>query len=165
MQEYDSVELLSEKENYAKYGVHKGMQGWICDPRTIDGTWLVNFPQCGEHADIAEIPVAEGDLKTIEGLSSVLNEHIREQWGESDPAEVNPVEVTVEKSEYAQKGVHKGMQGKTFYEDPHDGSCLAVFLYSDRPESFADVSLAAGDFKRIPRVEPGVNEQIMEEYS
>ncbi len=165
MQEYDHIEVIVEKEAYAKEGIHKGMQGWICDPRSIGGTWLVNFPQCGAHRDIAEIPVQEQDLKTIEGLSTILNEHIREQWGESKPEEVNPIEVIVEKTEYAEKGVHKGMQGKTFYEDPHDGSCLAVFLYSDRTESFADVSLAAGDFKRIPRIEPGVNERIIADWN
>ena len=53
MQEMDCVEVIAEKEKYAMDGVHKGMHGWICDPRTIDGTWLVNFPQCGEHRDIA----------------------------------------------------------------------------------------------------------------
>ena len=43
MKELDCVEVIVEKEKYVRYGVHKGMQGWICDPRSIDGTWLVNF--------------------------------------------------------------------------------------------------------------------------
>ena len=30
MKEMDCVEVLVEKERYAKHGVHKGMQGWIC---------------------------------------------------------------------------------------------------------------------------------------
>ena len=55
----DCVELTAEKENYAKYGVHKGMQGWICLDDSANGTWLVNFPQCGEEDDIAEISVNE----------------------------------------------------------------------------------------------------------
>ena len=33
----DCVELTVEKECYAKDGVHKRMQGWICDPRTSIG--------------------------------------------------------------------------------------------------------------------------------
>jgi len=37
MKEYDRVRLIVEKEKYVKYGVHKGMDGWICDPRNIDG--------------------------------------------------------------------------------------------------------------------------------
>ena len=43
MKEYDRVRLIVEKEKYAEDGVHKGMDGWICDPRNIDGQWLVSF--------------------------------------------------------------------------------------------------------------------------
>ena len=66
MKEYDRVELVVEKEEYAKEGVHKGMDGWICDPRNIDGTWLV----CFDNADWLEkypiIAVKEEDLKIVE---------------------------------------------------------------------------------------------------
>ena len=82
MQEMDRVEVLTEKPEYARHGVHKGMQGWICDPRTISGTWLVNFPQCGENADIATISVKEEDLKLIKVMHAAVNERIREKWGE-----------------------------------------------------------------------------------
>ena len=63
MQYMDCVEVTVEKEKYTKDGVHKGMQGWICLDDFVNGTWLVNFPQCGEKADIAEISVKEEDLK------------------------------------------------------------------------------------------------------
>ena len=43
------------KNKYASKGVHKGMQGWICDERNIENGWLVNFPQYGEKDDIATI--------------------------------------------------------------------------------------------------------------
>ena len=43
MKEMDYVEVVVEKEKYAKQGVHKGMQGTILDPRNIDGCWLVVF--------------------------------------------------------------------------------------------------------------------------
>ena len=55
MKELDCVEVIVEKKRYADEGVHKGMQGWICDGDCIDGYWLVNFPQYGEKDDIAEI--------------------------------------------------------------------------------------------------------------
>jgi len=48
IKEMDCVEVINEKGRYAKKGIRKGMQGWICDSRSIDGTWLVNFPQYGE---------------------------------------------------------------------------------------------------------------------
>ena len=45
----DHVEVIVEKEMYARDGVHKGMQGWITEPENINGYWLVNFPQCGKR--------------------------------------------------------------------------------------------------------------------
>ncbi len=80
MKEIDNVEVIAEKEKYAKYGVHKGMQGWICDDRNINGCWLVNFPQCGEKADIAEIPVKEEDLKLIDIMHAKVNEEIADKY-------------------------------------------------------------------------------------
>ena len=82
MKEIDNVEVIAEKEKYAKYGVHKGMQGWICDDRNINGCWLVNFPQCGEKADIAEIPVKEEDLKLIDIMHAKINEEIADKYEE-----------------------------------------------------------------------------------
>ena len=59
MKELDCVEVTVEKEKYARDGVHKGMNGWICDPRRIDGYWLVNFPQYGEKENIATLEIKE----------------------------------------------------------------------------------------------------------
>lgn len=80
MKEMDCVEVIVEKEKYARYGVHKGMQGWICDPRSIDGTWLVNFPQYGEKDDIATLDVKEEDLKEIPVMHAIINEQIKAQF-------------------------------------------------------------------------------------
>ena len=83
MQEMDRVEVIVEKETYAKEGVHKGMQGWICDPQFVNGTWLVDFPQWGEKDDIAMISILETDLKLLpNGMDARVNERIREQFGE-----------------------------------------------------------------------------------
>ena len=81
MKELDCVEVLVEKEKYAKYGVHKGMQGWICDDRCVDGHWLVNFPRYGEQDDIAEIDIKEDDLRLLpNGLDVKRSEHILAQF-------------------------------------------------------------------------------------
>ena len=82
VQEMDRVEVIVEKETYAKEGVHKGMQGWICDPQFVNGTWLVDFPQWGEKDDIAMISILETDLKLIPVMDARVNERIREQFGE-----------------------------------------------------------------------------------
>ncbi len=80
MKEMDCIEVIIEKETYAKEGVHKGMQGWICDPRHIDGCWLVNFPQYGAKSDIATIPIREEDLKEIPGMDARVNEEIKARF-------------------------------------------------------------------------------------
>ena len=76
----DCVEVTTE--NYAANGVHKGMQGWICLEQRVAGYWLVNFPQCGEKEDIAEISVREEDLKIVPVMHAIVNEQIKAQFGE-----------------------------------------------------------------------------------
>lgn len=80
MKEMDCVEVTVEKEKYTRDGVHQGMQGWICDSRNIDGSWLVNFPVCGEEDDIATIAVKEKDLKLIPAMYAAVNEQIKAQF-------------------------------------------------------------------------------------
>ena len=84
MKEMDCVEVTVEKERYIKDGVHQGMHGWICDPRNIDDSWLVNFPQYGEKGDIATIPVKEKDLKRIPAMNALINEQIKSKFEGSE---------------------------------------------------------------------------------
>lgn len=77
MKMMDPVEVIVEKEEYSKEGVHKGMQGWICLEQRIRGYWLVNFPQCGDKEDIAEISIREKDLKIIPVMHAAENERIK----------------------------------------------------------------------------------------
>ena len=87
MKEMDCVEVAVEKERYAKYGVHKGMQGWICLDEKVNGTWLVNFPQYGEKDDIAEISVKEEDLKLIPVMHAIINEKIKAEFEKNEGKE------------------------------------------------------------------------------
>ena len=80
MKMMDCVEVIVEIDKYAKDGVHKGMQGWICLEDNSNGTWLVNFPQYGEKYDIAEISVKEEDLKLIPKMDARVNEQIKAQF-------------------------------------------------------------------------------------
>lgn len=66
MKELDFVEVIVEKEKYAREGVHKGMQGTILDPRNIDGQWLVFFADPVTGADTIGIPIKEVDLRLID---------------------------------------------------------------------------------------------------
>lgn len=82
MKEMDCVEVSVEKKRYAKEGVHQGMQGWICNAKSVQGCWLVNFPQQGEKEDIATIPVKEEDLKIIDVMQVSVNESIKARFDE-----------------------------------------------------------------------------------
>lgn len=86
MKEMDCVEVVAEKDRYAKEGVHKGMQGWICDSRKIDESWLVNFPQYGEKDDIATLDIKEEDLKLVPIMNAAVNEDIKAQFERSESA-------------------------------------------------------------------------------
>ena len=81
MKEMDCIEVIVEKEKYAKDGVHKGMQGWICYPECVNSTWLVNFPQYGAKDDIAEISIKEEDLVLLpNGMDARVNERIKAEF-------------------------------------------------------------------------------------
>ena len=84
MQEMDNVQVVVEKEKYARDGVHKGMFGWICYPKCVEGYWLVNFPQCGDKDDIAEISIKEEDLRIVEILDAQMNEQIKAKFEKSE---------------------------------------------------------------------------------
>ena len=84
MKMMDCVEVTVEKEKYAAAGVHKGMQGWICLENRTPGRWLVNFPQCGEKEDIAEISIKEEDMKLIPVMYAIRNEEIK-AWFDAHP--------------------------------------------------------------------------------
>lgn len=64
MKEYSRVRLIVEKEKCAKDGAHKGMDGWICDPRNINGQWPVCFDD-EEMFAITIIPIKEEDLELV----------------------------------------------------------------------------------------------------
>ncbi len=82
MQMMDNVQIIVEKERYVREGVHKGMYGWICLDDCVNGYWLVNFPQCGEKDDIAEISIREEDMKVVKILYAEVNEQIKAQFDE-----------------------------------------------------------------------------------
>lgn len=84
MKMMDCVEVIVEKEKYTREGVHKGMHGWICFDDGSNQSWLVNFPQCGEKEDIAEIVIREEDMKVIPQMDARINERIKAQFDALD---------------------------------------------------------------------------------
>ncbi len=159
--EYDWIKITAEKNVYAENGIHKGMFGWICDSRTIDGTWLVAFPQCGEHRDIEIITVHEKDMTVTTEQSVLFNELRRIELGENEPGEILTVEVIEEKDEYIGAGVYKGMQGVVYFQN--EDIWHTYFVMPQTYEAFADIEMQKSDLKEIDRMSPDVNERIKAE--
>lgn len=80
MKMMDCVEVIVEKSEYIKEGVHKGMQGVIWEEECKDGCWVVLFPQCGEKEDIADLYMKEEDLKLIPVMHAIVNEQINAKF-------------------------------------------------------------------------------------
>ena len=77
----DCVELTVERNEYAKEGVHKGMQGVIWETESKDGAWVVLFPQYGEKEDIADLYINEEDLRLLpDGMDARINEQIKAKF-------------------------------------------------------------------------------------
>ena len=85
MKMMDCVEVVVEKDKYAKEGVHKGMQGVIWEPECKNGAWVVLIPQCGEKEDIADLYIEEKDLKVVPIMNAAKNEEIKARF--EDPGE------------------------------------------------------------------------------
>ena len=85
MKEMDCVEVVVEKEQYVKEGVHKGMQGVIWESESKDGAWVVLFPQYGEKEDIADLYISEEDLRVLPGgMDARINEQIKAQFEDAE---------------------------------------------------------------------------------
>lgn len=82
MKYLDCVEVIVEKEQYAKYGVHKGMQGVIWSEERIGDELDVFFDLWGEHAPIGDISIKEEDLKSIPVMDARINEKIKAFFGD-----------------------------------------------------------------------------------
>ncbi|MCM1194777.1 MAG: hypothetical protein NC332_02465 [Firmicutes bacterium] len=103
MKEYDRVVVTVEKEKYVCDGVHKGMEGWICDARIIYNQRLVCFDG-GEVNPFPIIPIKEEDLKVV--------------WESHERQVGDPILLLSE--EYQNLGLHKGSKGILFAKKPNN---------------------------------------------
>lgn len=81
MKVLDCVEVIVEKAEYAKEGIHKGMQGVIWEDELENGCWVVLFSQYGEKEDIADLYIKEEDLRLLpDGMDARINEQIKSRF-------------------------------------------------------------------------------------
>ncbi len=66
--EFDTVELIVEKKEYAQLGLHKGCIGTIAIDYIVDNTILVDFDQLSDSGDFFDdvVRVNVADLKLID---------------------------------------------------------------------------------------------------
>ena len=65
MEDFDEVEVIVEKEEYAKAGVHKGEIGYVMDFTAVDNHLLVDFPYLPEEYWDDALCVDYRDLKIL----------------------------------------------------------------------------------------------------
>ena len=65
--EYDSVELIVEKDRYSKYGIHKGETGVVAENYGVKKDILVDFTGVNKNGEIYGdcISVSKDDLKLV----------------------------------------------------------------------------------------------------
>ena len=170
MKMMDCVKVIAEKNEYARDGVHKGMYGWICDERNISSSWLVNFPQCGEKADIETLPIKEKDLIQVPVMHAIVNEQIKAEFetGFCDGGKVegdNCVEVIAEVPEYVKHGVHRGMQGIILPGQAEEKGYLFVrFPQSGGEDDIATIPVKEEDLMYIQVMYAIVNNVLKEHF-
>lgn len=68
MKYLDLVELIKEKPDYTRASVKVGDFGAVMGEKSVNGKWQVIFSEFYTGKDIADIMVAEEDLKVHESI-------------------------------------------------------------------------------------------------
>ena len=74
------------------------------------------------------------------------------------------VELIVEKEKYAQKGVHKGMQGIIWLEESIEGTWDVYFPQSGEKGEIAEIPIKKEDLRIIPKIDETKNEHLKEQF-
>ncbi len=59
------VQVVNDREDYLKKGVHKGDMGWLCEDIRRGSKWLVRFPILGDEETYNEVFIEDDDLGCI----------------------------------------------------------------------------------------------------
>ncbi len=78
--EYARIVMTEEKEKYIDDGVHKGFDGWICDPRRIENSRLI----CFDMVDFSPYPIISVKERDMEVLIPAKEDLIDyEEWSKN----------------------------------------------------------------------------------
>lgn len=151
MQEMDCVEVIVEKERYTKEGVHKGMQGWICWPECVNGSWLVNFPRCGAKDDIATIGIHEDDMKSVPVMYARINEEIDRYVAQHGAIPTIPVDLAAHPHPHIiildvngcqeEGDIHQRLQEAFHFPDSYDRDWYTCWVMLSEPREYTLVKI------------------------
>ena len=169
MKKSDCVEVIAEKEKYAREGIHKGMQGKTVYFEPTCDCWCVSFLECTDKSREIRLPIDTKDLKNLpDGIDPKRNEEVKRKFGEFIEGDgfrmMDCVKVVVEKERYAKEGVHKGMYGWICLDDCTSGYWLVNFPQCYDKDDIAEISIHENDMIKVPVMYAKVNEEIKEKF-
>ena len=156
---YDYVLLNTELEEPGERGIHKGCRGVIV--QYGEDKSLVLFFNKKDIGDYAFAWVKNNNLDFYgEHDKYFLDEFIaflktqdpakKLSFSKTELQEYDYVELTVERKEYAEEGVHKGMRGTILNPEKIRG-CWQVYFADETGADFAAVPVREEDLKLIKR--------------
>lgn len=157
---YDNVELKTELEELAAKGIHKGCTGLIFDIQADN--CFVYFRNDKNYGDYACVNISKKylDFWIEEPEENIINwERFKAGNKFKTEFKINPfnefdwVEMLVEKEEYAEKGLHKGMLANVLFDYAIDDR-LPV-MYPDDNCCDVEVSVLIDDIKLHKRIKKG----------
>ena len=156
---YDEITLNKQIDELSRRGINKGCRGTIAE--IGDKKNLVLFYNHADFGDYAFAWVADEDLdysgKYPEWLLNDFIKFIKTHdpakklsFSKTELQEYDFVELTVDRKEYADEGVHKGMCGTILNPEKIRG-CWQVYFSDETGADFAAVPVREEDLKLIKR--------------
>ncbi len=159
MKKFDMVNLVKNIDDLVRRGITQGCGGIIV--QVNEKNYRVMFMNGNNYGNGIFATVNEKDVKYLSTfpvqfraeLEEFLNSvDINDETGAfvlCDVKEYDKVELIVEKSKYANEGVHKGMVGCIISSYAINNQWLVVFSEKETGKDIADICVDREDFKVI----------------
>ena len=129
--------------------------------------WTVNGKEVSKDAEYTFTVDKDMELKASFKAKEEPQPPVTETFEvtvKANDANMGVVAIDPKKDSYAKEGVHKGMQGIIWEDEPKDGCWVVLFPQCGDKEDIADLYMKEEDLKRIPAMSADVNEQIRAQF-
>lgn len=154
---YDNVKVNIEIEDLANRGIHKGCTGIILGKKAdLCFVYFRNFKNYNDYACIninqkyLDFWMNEPNENIVNWERFMLAGKFKTQFNVNPFYELDWVEVLVEKEEYAQKGLHKGMLANVLFDYAVDD--MLPVMFSDKNCCDVEVAVNINDIKLHRRI-------------